>query len=190
MRHRGGRDLRFQFDGLLGLNDRKRFLRLERRGQLGDGAARGQDVLHARHQRRRIERLRHVAQGSNAPRPLGVVRLERAVQKQDRDIAQFGNAPEGLADLVAIELRHDHVAQDDVGQEGSGLLDGKAPVSCGDHFELVRREGQFDDLLNGDAVVGEEQFFSHFGLVAPMNFLPAYPLGLRVAGESFSARSF
>ena len=72
-----------------------------------------------------------------------------------------------IPEMVAIELRHDDVAQDDIGQKGEGLVDGQPAVAGGDDLEFVGRERQLDNLLNRDAVVGEEQFFSHFGLVRP-----------------------
>ena len=74
-----------------------------------------------------------------------------------------------LADLVAVLLRHDDVAENDVRTDLLDLLDGESAVADGHHVEVLVGEGQLDDLLDRDAVVGKQNLLAHrlFGLPSP-----------------------
>src|SRR4029450_2941144 len=66
-----------------------------------------------------------------------------------------------LADLVAVLLGHDDVAEHDVRTDLRQLLEREPAVADRDHLEVLVREGEFDDLLDRDAVVREQNLLAH-----------------------------
>jgi hypothetical protein len=87
--------------------------------------------------------------------------LEGAGEEENRDLAQLGVALHRLADLVAVPPRHDHVGEDDVGAELARAADRVLAVVHRDDLEVLAREGDAHDLLDGDRVVSEEQGLGH-----------------------------
>ena len=77
-----------------------------------------------------------------------------------------------LAHLVAVLLGHDDVGEDQVGERPPRATRG--PSAVGDAGQLVVRAGerQLDDLLDRQAVVGEQNLLSHeIGLFAAVKLL-------------------
>ena len=91
-----------------------------------------------------------------------------------------------LADLVAVLLRHDDVAQHDVRADLGQLLEGEPAVAHGDDVEVLVREGELDDLLDRDAVVREQDLLAH-PLLAPRLRQPRTPLPARPASRAAGA---
>ena len=65
--------------------------------------------------------------------------------------------------LVAIAARHADVGEDDVGRIGVQTGDSLIAVAHGDHLDILVGEGQLDDSLNRNAVVGKQKLMGHFG---------------------------
>ena len=66
-----------------------------------------------------------------------------------------------LAYFVATLFRHDDVAEDNVRPDGPDLFDCLLPITDSVELEILVREGQLDDLLYSDAIVGEQDLVSH-----------------------------
>jgi hypothetical protein len=109
----------------------------------------------------RLERLGQEAVAADPGRALLVERLERAGEQQHGDVAEGRVLLDEVAHLVAVLLRHDDVAEDHVGADFLGLLDGEPPVADGCHLEVLVGEGQLDDLLDRDAVVRQQDLLAH-----------------------------
>jgi hypothetical protein len=92
---------------------------------------------------------------------LAVERLEGAGEQKHRNARSRGIVLDMLADLVAVGLRHDDVEQRDVGTDFLDLLQGLRAVAHREDLIVAFREGQLHDFLDGDAVVGEENFLRH-----------------------------
>ena len=90
-----------------------------------------------------------------------VERLKSAGQQQDGNVFQLVGRLDELANFIAIFLRHDDVAEHDVRLDGANLVDGLLPVPHGVELEILIGERELDNLLNGNAVVGEQDLVSH-----------------------------
>jgi hypothetical protein len=95
------------------------------------------------------------------PRAALVECLERAREKQDRDVAQPGIALHRLADLVPVLPRHHDVREDDVRLELARARERILAVVHRRDLEVLVREGDPDDLLDRDRVVREEEVLGH-----------------------------
>jgi hypothetical protein len=76
-------------------------------------------------------------------------------------VGQRGRLLDEVADLVSILLRHDDVAQDEVRPHVLDLLHRQAPVPHRHDLEVLVRERQLDDFLDGDAVVRQQDLLTH-----------------------------
>ena len=139
-----------------------------RRRALGRGvvlivrvAAWFEQVLDLGDQRLRLERLGQEPVAADAGGPVLVERLEGAGEEQDRDVGQRRRLLDEVADLVAVLLRHDDVAEDEVRTHVLDLLDRQAPVPHRHDLEVLVRERQLDDFLDGDAVVRKQDLLAH-----------------------------
>ena len=163
-RRRDGRDRRRHHGGPRKRHDgRDRRRGDDRRGSRGGRPRRGpgQEVLDLGDERFRLERLRERAVVARAGRALLVEGLEGSGEQENRDVRPRRVRLDLLADLVAVLLRHDDVAENDVGPDLGEPLEREAPVAHGDHVEVLVREGQLDDLLDRDAVVREQDLLGH-----------------------------
>ena len=66
-----------------------------------------------------------------------------------------------LANFIPVLLGHNDIAEHDVRLDGPNLVDGLLPVSDGVELEILIGERELDNLLNRDAVVGEQDLVSH-----------------------------
>ena len=93
--------------------------------------------------------------GNGSQRPILVEGLEGAGEENHRDMQARRVRLDLLTDLVPVLARHDHVADHHVGialrQFGQELL----PGGDGDDIEFRLGKCEFDDLLDGQAVVSE-----------------------------------
>jgi hypothetical protein len=103
-----------------------------------------------------------VAVGSRGGRAGSVEGLERAGEQQHRCVAEFGVGLDGLADLVATQLRHHHVREDDVGADLANLRKSVLAVVHRGDGDVFVRKGDRDHLLDRDAVVSQEKLFGHW----------------------------
>ena len=94
-----------------------------------------------------------------------VDRLEGASQQQHRNVRELRIAFDERRDFVAVALGHPDVRQHDVGPLGLHALDRLPAVADRQHLNVFVRERQLDHPLNGDAVVGEQQFGRHYSLL-------------------------
>ncbi len=119
---------------------------------------RGQ-LPHATHQLLGIERLLQVAIGATAHRLVGVEALERADEQQHghRGI-ELLRAP---ADLETVGTRHVHVGDDHIRLRLAQARDRLRSVRHRSDVEVLVHEGQFDHLLDGHAVVSQENRLRH-----------------------------
>ena len=77
-------------------------------------------------------------------------------------------------DLVAAPPGRPDIGKDDVGPLGRQPLDRLLPVVDGDDLDVLGREHQLDDALDGGAAVGEQELVAHWLAPAPS------PSGARV----------
>ena len=68
-----------------------------------------------------------------------------------------------LADLVAVPARHEDVGEDEIEGVLAQLPKGKFTVADGDDIDSFIGERQVDDLLNRDAVIGQQDLVRHSG---------------------------
>ena len=87
-----------------------------------------QQVLHLGDQRLRLERLGQEPVAADARRALLVEGLEGAGQQQHRDVRERRVLLDEVADLVAVLLRHDDVAEHDVGRHLLDPLEARRPL--------------------------------------------------------------
>ena len=76
---------------------------------------------------------------------------------------QFGSRAHEGGHFEAILPGHAHVGEHDVEALGFQTLNRLQPVADRHHVDALFGEGQFDDALNGDAVVGKQQTVRHGG---------------------------
>ena len=125
------------------------------------GGGHGEQLVNAVYQCLGLEGLFQVSVGAHRFGVRGVEVLEGAGQQQDGDLHEIRVVSDGRADLVATLARHHHVGEDYVGSQGSSGLDGVVPVVHGDHLEVFVGETDLHHLLDGDAVIGEQQGPGH-----------------------------
>src|SRR4029450_12169665 len=87
--------------------------------------------------------------------------LDRARQQQHGDVREARALLDEVADVVPVLLGHDDVAQQDVGRRLLNALQREPPVADRHHLEVLVREGQLDHLLDGDAVIGQQDLLAH-----------------------------
>jgi hypothetical protein len=90
-----------------------------------------------------------------------VHRLECPRQQQHRNVRQVGMRLHEGRDFVAAPLRHADVGQDDVGPLGLDARDRLLAVADCHDLDILARERQLDDALDGHAVVGQQKLLSH-----------------------------
>ena len=69
---------------------------------------------------------------------------------------QHGMRAHELADAVAVHVRHDHVADDEVGHRAADALDRLGARRGGEHLESLGLERALDHLAHGEAVVHDK----------------------------------
>ena len=74
-----------------------------------------------------------------------------------------GISLDGLADLVAVLLRHHDVGEDEIGPRLAHLLERPGAVADAGQLVVAVGERQFDDFLDRQAVVGQQNLFWHRG---------------------------
>ena len=112
-------------------------------------------------QRLGLEGLREEAVASDAIRPILVERLERPREKENGNVGEGRRLLDELADLVAVLLGHDDVAENHVRTHFLDPLHGEPAVAHRDHVEVLVGESQLDDLLDRDAVVRQKDLLAH-----------------------------
>ncbi len=137
-------------------------------GSAADGAAAAAGVADraissrdCSHQRLRFEGLGHVTVRAGPARALLIESLEGTGEQQHGDVPELRIVLERLADLVAVLARHDDVSEDQVRPQLPGARHRIVPVADGHQHDVFVGEAEPDDLLDGDAVVGEEQGLRH-----------------------------
>ena len=104
--------------------------------------------MDPRQQQRRFDRLGHVIDGAQRQAMLLVVVGVQRRHEDHRDVVQIGLRAQGLQHLVAVDHRHHHVQQDQVGTRlGAHRLQG-AQAGIG-HAHMVERP---QDLADGGQV--------------------------------------
>ena len=121
----------------------------------------GRAALHPADDQLRLERLRQHAVAAGRRRSRVIDRLERARQQDDGNVGEPGGFFDVLRDLVAVLAGHADVGQHDVRRRGVEARDRLVAVADRDDLDVLVRERQLDDALNGDAVVGEEERMGH-----------------------------
>ena len=76
-----------------------------------------------------------------------------------------GVAFDECRDLVAVALGHAHIGQNDVRLIALDTFDRLLPVSDRDHLDVLISERQFDDPLDRDAVVRQQQLVRHGSMI-------------------------
>ena len=97
-----------------------------------------------------------------AARACFVDRLERAGQQQDRNVLQLGRLLDEHGDFIAITFRHSDIRQDDVGRILLHPVDRLLPIADGNDLDVFLGKRQFDDALDRDAIVCEQQLWGIF----------------------------
>src|SRR6185503_9412811 len=117
--------------------------------------------LHAREELDRVERLDDVVVGARGE-PEDLVGRERLRgEHDDRRVRGLRVAAKPVRDLEAVDPRHHHVQQDQVGTQAPGLLERFLPVRC--DRDLVARAPEVDLDEPGDVriVVDDEDRLRH-----------------------------
>ena len=131
-----------------------------RRRAAGVGVLR-EDRFHFAKQLVGVERLRHDRIAAEPFGPLTVERLERPGEQDDRDARGRRVLLDLLADLVAVLLGHHDVGENEIGRVLPRFLESEPAVRDARQQIFGVGEHQLDDFLNGQAVVGHEDLFSH-----------------------------
>jgi hypothetical protein len=97
--------------------------------------------------------------------------LEGAGQQQDRHALKRGIFLDRPAQFVAVFAGHEDVCQNQVRTAVTRCGQGGIAVVDDDQIVVLIGKGDGNHLLNGDAVVGQQQFFAHPNLLAPLNFV-------------------
>src|SRR4030095_17024911 len=87
--------------------------------------------------------------------------FERPGEQQDGDMRQLGFSFDEGRHVVAASLRHADVGEDDIGLVSGYARERLLAIARGEHLYVFAREGELDNALNRDAVVGEEQLLRH-----------------------------
>jgi hypothetical protein len=103
-----------------------------------------------------LEGLLDVAVGAGGAGAPLVERLEGPGEEDDGDVLERRVPLHRLAHLVPAPPRHHDVGQDDVGLLITSLGDRVLAVVHGDDREVLGRQSDRHDLLDGDAVVGQQ----------------------------------
>ena len=112
-----------------------------------------------------VERLGNDGVAAEPVGPVPVEGLEGPRQEHHRDPGRGRIRLDGLADLVAVLLRHDDVGQDQVGHlAGLDPVEQPLTVRYTDELVFAVGEGQLHDLLNREAVIGEKYLLCHVNL--------------------------
>jgi hypothetical protein len=90
-----------------------------------------------------------------------------AAKDDDRDGAEGRVALERLAQIVAVLSGHDRVGQDEIGAALTCERHGLLCAPGGRDLEVGVSEGDRNDLLHRDAVVGTQNVLGHRGLEPP-----------------------
>ena len=120
-----------------------------------------QQLLDAADHQLRLERLGQHAVAPDFGGAHLIDRLEGTGQEHHRNVRQPRRLLDVLRHLVAVAARHPDIRKHDVGRRRLESLDRQVAVADGDDLDVLVREGQLDDALNGDAVVGQEQRVRH-----------------------------
>jgi hypothetical protein len=76
-----------------------------------------------------------------------------------------GRPSDVLRHLVSVTARHADVGEDDVGRRFLQLRDRLIAVADRHDPHILVSEGQLDDTLNRDAVVGQKKGMRHLGSI-------------------------
>jgi hypothetical protein len=109
----------------------------------------------------RLERLGDVVIRSRSDRALLVKGFKRSGQQDDRHRGDCRFRPQGGAHLIAILVRHDKIQQHEIWPHLAGLSDGLLPAARLDEDKVFLAESQFDDLLDRDAVIRDQNSGRH-----------------------------
>jgi hypothetical protein len=74
-------------------------------------------------------------------------------------------APDFRAHLIAVHAGHHYINQGNIGHKLPGLVQRCITIVRYGKLVIVVGEDYPYDLLNGDAVIGEEQFIAHLSLL-------------------------
>ena len=87
--------------------------------------------------------------------------VERTRQQQHRNPRQRWRVADMPRHRIAIAAGHVDIRQDNVGRGRVEPRHGLVTVANGDHRHVFVSEGQFDDPLDRDAVIGEQERMRH-----------------------------
>ena len=127
--------------------------------------AAAQQLFHPPDDVLRLERLGEHIVAAERLDALLVDRLGRAGQKDDRNVRQPRRVLHVRGHFVAVFSRHPDVGQHDVRRLGIEVSDCLIAVADRDDLDVLVGEGQLDDALDGDAVVGKQQLMGHDGVI-------------------------
>ena len=82
-------------------------------------------------------------------------------EDENGDVAGGGLGAEDLADGKAVEIRQHHVEQDDIGQGGSGEVEGLEAVEGDEHFATLFGKVVADQLGKLGVVINGQDFRLH-----------------------------
>ena len=139
-------------------------------GRRHAGAAWVHGAEQGRHpidQRLGFERLLDPGISPGSPGLALVERLERSGQQQHRDMLQCRLLLDGGTQLVAVFPGHVDVGQHQVGHQFLGPGIGAVAVVGNGQLVIFMGEGDLDHLLDGNAVIGQQQPFAHGVLLGP-----------------------
>ena len=139
-----------------GLGNGKRSGRLRRRrGRLSEKR------VHLREELVGVERLGDDRIRADPLRAVPVERLESAGQKNDGDARRGRVSLDRLAHLVSVLLRHDGVGEDQVRADFANAIERSLSIRHAHELVIAVGERQLDHLLNGQAVVGQQDLLCH-----------------------------
>ena len=133
-----------------------------------------EEILNHVDQLSGLERLRHDGVASGRQRAIAVERFEGAGEEHHRDMQRVRVALERLANLVAVDVRHHDVAQHHVGLDLRQAREQVATAPDSDHLVLGFGEGELNNLLNRDAVIGQQKGPTHGHLASALFSRPWY----------------
>ena len=112
-----------------------------------------QQIAEAMDKEGSVDRLGREVCGPCLVCTLNRVDVIQSGHHHDRGHSPTGEGSQLLAGLVAVDTRHDHIEQDDVGPDVSERGEGLATVDCLHHVEAGTLEGSIDQGAKAQVVV-------------------------------------
>ena len=104
--------------------------------------------------------------------------LERTGQQENGNVRQARRLFDVIGHLVAVLAGHTDIGQDNIGRRGLEMGNRLVAVADGDDLDVLVGKRQFDDALDGDAVVSQKKGVRHLGSIG----------GKRVREQSLAGR--